>query len=99
MSKNAEIATIFEQMAAMLSILDENPFKIRAYKKAAINILELSEAIEDRVSSGDVTDIPGVGKDLASKVSEYVETGEIKEFEKLQEKVPLGAFLGLQKCV
>lgn len=89
MSKNAEIATIFEQMAAMLSILDENPFKIRAYKKAAVNILELSEAIEDRVSQGDVTDIPGVGKDLASKVSEYVETGDIKEFEKLQEKVPL----------
>ncbi len=89
MSKNAEIATIFEQMAAMLSILDENPFKIRAYKKAAVNILELSEAIEDRVSTGDVTDIPGVGKDLASKVSEYVQTGEIEEFDKLQEKVPL----------
>ncbi|GJM16735.1 MAG: DNA polymerase/3'-5' exonuclease PolX [Thermodesulfobacteriota bacterium] len=89
MSKNAEIAEIFEQMAAMLSILDENPFKIRAYKKAALNILELNEKIEDRVSRDDVTDIPGVGKDLASKVKEYVETGDIKEFDKLQEKVPL----------
>ncbi len=89
MSKNAEIAEIFEQMAAMLSILNENPFKIRAYKKAALNILELNEKIEERVSRDDVTDIPGVGKDLASKVKEYVETGEIKEFDKLQEKVPL----------
>jgi DNA polymerase (family 10) len=89
MSKNAEIAEIFEQMAKMLSILDENQFKIRAYKKAALNILELNENIEDRVSQDDVTDIPGVGKDLASKVKEYVETGEIKEFDKLQEKVPL----------
>lgn len=89
MSKNAEIAEIFEQMAKMLSILDENQFKIRAYKKAALNILELNENIEDRVSQEDVTDIPGVGKDLASKVKEYVETGEIKEFDKLQEKVPL----------
>ncbi|MGB2692236.1 MAG: DNA polymerase/3'-5' exonuclease PolX [Thermodesulfobacteriota bacterium] len=89
MSKNAEIAEIFEQMAKMLSILDENQFKIRAYKKAALNILELNENIEDRVSKDDVTDIPGVGKDLASKVIEYVETGEIKEFDKLQEKVPL----------
>ncbi|MGB3728604.1 MAG: DNA polymerase/3'-5' exonuclease PolX [Thermodesulfobacteriota bacterium] len=89
MSKNAEIAEIFEQMAKMLSILDENQFKIRAYKKAALNILELNENIEDRVSKDDVTDIPGVGKDLASKVKEYVETGEIKEFDKLQEKVPL----------
>lgn len=89
MSKNAEIANIFEQMAAMLNILDENPFKIRAYKKAALNILELNEEIEDRVRRDDVTDIPGVGKDLASKVKEYVETGKIKEFDKLQEKVPL----------
>ncbi len=89
MSKNAEIAQIFEQMAGMLSILDENPFKIRAYKKAALNILELDEDIEDRVERNDVTDIPGVGKDLASKVKEYVETGYIKEFEKLQKKVPL----------
>jgi DNA polymerase (family 10) len=89
MSKNTEIAQIFEQMAGMLSILDENPFKIRAYKKAALNILELDEDIEDRVERDDVTDIPGVGKDLASKVREYVETGDMKEFKKLQEKVPL----------
>lgn len=89
MSKNADIAEIFEQMAKMLSILDENPFKIRAYKKAALNILELNEKIEDRVSQDDVTGISGVGKDLASKVKEYVETGEIEEFNKLQEKVPL----------
>jgi len=89
MSKNTEVAQIFEQMAGMLSILDENPFKIRAYKKAALNILELDEDIEDRVERDDVTDIPGVGKDLASKVKEYVETGDIEEFEKLQEKVPL----------
>jgi len=89
MSKNADIANIFEQMAAMLSILDDNPFKIRAYKKAALNILELNEDIEDRVSQDDVTDIPGVGKDLANKVKEYVGTGKIKEFDKLQEQVPL----------
>ncbi len=98
MSKNAEIAEIFEQMAAMLSILDENPFKIRAYKKAAVNILELSDHIEDRVSRDDVTNIPGVGKDLAAKVKEFVETGDIEEFEKLQEIVPLEMteLLGIQ---
>lgn len=89
MSKNAEIADIFEKMAGMLSILDENPFKIRAYKKAALNIMELNEKIEDRVSRDDVTDIQGVGKDLANKVKEYVETGKISEFENLQETVPL----------
>ena len=72
MSKNTEIAQIFDQIASMLSILDENPFKIRAYKKAALNILELNEEIEDRVSRNDVTDIPGVGKELANKIKEYM---------------------------
>jgi DNA polymerase (family 10) len=89
MSKNAEIAKIFEQIASMLSILDENPFKIRAYKNAALNILELNEEIEERVSRDDVTDIPGVGKDLANKIKEYVETGKIEEYHKIQERVPL----------
>ncbi len=89
MSKNTEIAKIFDQIASMLSILDENPFKIRAYKKAALNILELNEEIEDRVSRNDVTDIPGVGKELANKIKEYVETGKIEEYHKIQEKVPL----------
>ncbi|MEE9239068.1 MAG: helix-hairpin-helix domain-containing protein, partial [Thermodesulfobacteriota bacterium] len=89
MSKNTEIAKIFDQIASMLSILDENPFKIRAYKKAALNILELNEEIEYRVSRNDVTDIPGVGKELANKIKEYVETGKIEEYHKIQEKVPL----------
>lgn len=89
MSKNREIAEIFENMADMLSITDENPFKIRAYKKAAVNILELREAIEDASARGELTEIPGVGKDLADKIREYVETGRMKEYERLQENIPL----------
>lgn len=89
MSKNREIAEIFENMADMLSIADENPFKIRAYRKAAVNILELREAIEDAAARDELTEIPGVGKELADKIKEYVETGRMKEYEKLQEKIPL----------
>ncbi|NIW13929.1 MAG: hypothetical protein GWN31_08355, partial [Candidatus Thorarchaeota archaeon] len=47
------------------------------------------EDIEDRVSRDDITGIPGVGKDLANKVREYVENENIKEFDELQKKVPL----------
>jgi len=89
MSKNREIAEIFENMADMLSIADENPFKIRAYRKAAVNILELREAIEDTAARDELTEIPGVGKELADKIKEYVETGRMKEYEKLQERIPL----------
>src|SRR5690606_6083730 len=83
------IAEIFENMADMLSIADENPFKVRAYKKAAVNILELREPVEDAAARGELTQIPGVGKELADKIKEYVETGSMKEYEKLQEKIPL----------
>lgn len=89
MSKNQEIALIFERIADMLSVLDENPFKIRAYKKAALNISELSEDIEEIAPSDDLTSIPGVGKDLAAKVREYIDTGRIGEYEKLLKTVPL----------
>ena len=89
MSTNHEIALIFERISNMLSVLDENPFKIRAYKKAALNISELSDDIEQRASEDNITDIPGVGKDLAAKVKEYIDTGKVAEYEKLSKTVPL----------
>ncbi|MFI5323743.1 MAG: helix-hairpin-helix domain-containing protein, partial [Thermodesulfobacteriota bacterium] len=98
MSKNSEIAEIFEHMSDMLSVLDENPFKIRAYKNAATNILELNEDLEDVAARNELEEIPGVGKDLAEKIKAYIETGKIKEYEKLKEKVPLELvdLLGIQ---
>lgn len=98
MSKNSEIAVIFEHISDMLSVLDENPFKIRAYRNAATNILELSEDIEDVAARDELTEIPGVGKDLAEKITAYIKTGKIKEYEKLKEKVPLELveLLGIQ---
>ncbi len=89
MSKNSEIAEIFENISDMLSVLDENPFKIRAYKKAATNILELNEDIEDTAERDELTEIPGIGKDLGEKIKEYIKSGKMKEYEKLRAKVPL----------
>ncbi len=89
MSKNAEIAEIFEHMSDMLNVLGENPFKVRAYRNAAENILDLGEDIEDIAARGELTEIQGVGKDLAEKINVYIKTGKIKEYDKLREKVPL----------
>jgi DNA polymerase (family 10) len=89
MSKNTEIAEIFEHISDMLNVLGENPFKVRAYRNAAENILELGEDIEDIAARGELTEIPGVGKDLAEKINAYIKTGKIKEYDKLKEKVPL----------
>jgi DNA polymerase (family 10) len=73
----------------MLNVLGENPFKVRAYRNAAENILDLGEDIEDVAARGELTEIPGVGKDLAEKIDAYLKTGKIKEYEKLKDKVPL----------
>ena len=89
MSKNTEIADIFSHISDMLNVLGENPFKVRAYRNAAENILDLGEDIEDVAARGELTEIPGVGKDLAEKIDSYLKTGEIKEYEKLKDKVPL----------
>ena len=89
MSKNNDIAEIFEHISDMLNVLGENPFKIRAYKNAAENIVELGEDVEDIAARDELTEIPGVGKDLAEKIKEYIKTGKIKEYDKLKEKVPL----------
>lgn len=89
MSKNGEISEIFGHISDMLNVLGENPFKVRAYRNAAENILDLGENIEDVAARGELTEIPGVGKDLAEKIDAYIKTGKIKEYEKLKDKVPL----------
>jgi DNA polymerase (family 10) len=68
MSKNSEIAEIFSNISDMLNVLGENPFKVRAYRNAAENILDLSEDVEDVAARGELTEIQGVGKDLAEKI-------------------------------
>lgn len=88
MSKNSEIAEIFNRIADSLEILDENRFKIRAYRNASRNISELTENITDLSERGLLSNISGVGKDLTIKIQEYLEAGRINYYEEIQEKVP-----------
>ncbi len=88
--KNLEISAIFREIANILEIKGDNPFRIRAYERAAQNIEGLTEDIEDFVRDDRLMDIPGVGKDLADKIKEYVQTGKIKAYEDLKKKVPGG---------
>ncbi len=87
--KNQEIARIFNEIADLLEIKNGNPFRIRAYRKAAQNIESLSEDVS-KIIEGDrkLTDIPGIGKDLAEKITEYVNTGKMKAYEELKAEVP-----------
>lgn len=86
--RNFEIATIFNEIADLLEIKNENPFRIRAYRKAAQNIESLTQDIEEIAKKGALEEIPGIGKDLAEKIKEIVETGRLKYHQKLKSRIP-----------
>lgn len=88
MTTNTEIADIFEKIADSLEILEENPFKIRAYRNASRNLRELAEDVKDIAEREELSKIPGIGKDLAEKIREYVASGKIKYYDELNERVP-----------
>src|SRR5512135_102672 len=85
--KNLDIANIFNTMADLLEIRDENPFRIRAYRKAAFNLGSLGEDVA-LLSKEEMMEIPGIGGDLAGKIEEYVTTGRIQAYEQLKKEVP-----------
>lgn len=90
---NVEIAHIFQSIAEILAIQGENPFRIRAYERAAVTIEGLPQEVSDVYATGGVKAlraIPGIGEDLAAKIAELTETGKLKFYEELKRKVPAG---------
>lgn len=88
--KNKEVAEIFRQIAEILEIQGDNPFRIRAYLKAAQNIESFSQDIADIAEKDKLEEIPGIGKDLAGKIKEIVKTGKLKFYEELKDNIPEG---------
>lgn len=86
--KNFEVSAIFNEIADLLEIKNENSFRIRAYRKAAQNIESLTQDVEDIAGKGSLEDIPGIGKDLAGKIREIVATGRLKYLERLKKEIP-----------
>jgi DNA polymerase (family 10) len=89
-SRNAEVAARFEEMADLLEAQDVE-FKPRSYRRAAENVRDCPVAIEELVDEGKdaVMEIDGVGDALADKIIEYVETGDIEELATLREQLPV----------
>jgi len=90
MSKNTEIAEIFEKIADALEFKGDSTFRIGAYRKAARIIKELPEEIEDIWKKGELENIPGIGKGMAEKIDEYLKTGKMKKYEETMKGIPEG---------
>jgi DNA polymerase (family 10) len=89
--QNPDVARLFDEVADLLEIKDENPFRVRAYRNAARTIRDFPEAIGDWVRQArDLTEIPGIGEDLAEKIAGLITTGELPLRTQLLAKLPAG---------
>ena len=84
---NLAIARIFSEIADLLEIKTENPFKIRAYRNASETIAHASEKLA-YLTEEQLRAIPGIGRDLASKIREIAETGEVRFHHDLLQQFP-----------
>jgi len=85
------VAETFEKVADLLEIEGENPFRVRAYRDAARTVGGHSRSVAEMVEKGeDLTELPGIGEDLAGKIREIVETGKLSQAEELEKKTDPG---------
>jgi DNA polymerase (family X) len=84
----ATIADVLEKIATLLELKGENPFKIRAYTNAARSLETWGGNIADLANEETLEKIPGIGKAIAAKIKELVETGSLKFFEDLRAEFP-----------
>lgn len=89
--QNTDIAATFDEIADLLDIRGDNPFRIRAYRNAARTVQGLGVELRDMVVRGDdLTAVPGIGADLAAKIREQVETGSLRLLQDLRSQFPPG---------
>ena len=85
---NSKIAEIFQDIAVLLELKGENPFKIRAYQKVARSIKRLPVEMEQLVAENRLKEVPGAGEAITKKIIELVTTDKLDYYEKLKSEFP-----------
>jgi DNA polymerase (family 10) len=86
---NTDIAAIFDEIADLLEIEGANPFRIRAYRNGARTVKGLGTELSEMVTNDeDLTQLSGIGKELATKIREIIDTGTVSALIKLKNRVP-----------
>lgn len=86
----AKVVSIFREMADLLSIKGENPFRIRAYEKAAETLGRLPADLQELHKQDKLKSIPGLGKGMLEKISAILDTGKFAAYEELKRDIPEG---------
>ena len=84
--ENKKIAEIFEDIAFLLEIEEENPFKIRSYKRVAELIKQIKKPIREIREEGKLKELEGVGEAISKKIEEILNTGDCNLRKKLLSK-------------
>ncbi|MCP5481657.1 MAG: hypothetical protein H7A21_09505 [Spirochaetales bacterium] len=88
---NAQVIELLGKIADLLELEGAQFFRVRAYREATDTIRGLDEPLAALVARGaKLTDLPGIGKELAAKLTEFVTTGKLAYLDQLAEKTPLG---------
>ncbi|MFP3868664.1 MAG: DNA polymerase/3'-5' exonuclease PolX [Desulfobacteraceae bacterium] len=86
---NRDIAEIFNKVADLLEIEGANHFRVRAYRDAARTVNDWPQSAAEMVKNdADLSQLSGIGQDLAGKITEIVETGELAQLKELQSRTP-----------
>lgn len=87
--ENLEISRVLSQLADLLEVQGANPFRIRAYRNAARFVDSLATPLRKMVAEDvDLTELPSIGKDMASHIRELIQTGELEALDELTRKIP-----------
>jgi DNA polymerase (family 10) len=85
-----EVAAIMEEIAVLLELHGENPFRANTYAKAGRTIAQIEGNLADMIEEGTLGDVPGIGDSLKQKITTLVTTGKLPYYEDLKAKTPPG---------
>lgn len=90
--QNADVARYFEELADLLEIQGANPFRVRAYRNAALTLENLTESVAEiaRQPGRKLEDLPGIGHDLAQKIATILDTGRLPALDEARAAIPAG---------
>lgn len=87
---NERVADILSDIADLLEIKGEQLFKVLAYRKAATEVRTLARDVYEHVREGTLTELPGIGKSIAERITEILATGTCDAYEELKLAFPAG---------
>jgi DNA polymerase (family 10) len=85
---NQQVAALFRSIAELLAVQRANPYRVRAYRRAADALLALDEDVAAVAQRQALQEIDGIGKELSEKIEEFLKTGKILALDALKMPLP-----------